>query len=83
MSCPLVSFKANSILMENGRKTQQNRMTMALPVNATRRDRDGGGEGGAGGMAGVSAATLFYKFRPSALTVHAKQVNKQKYYSFQ
>ena len=41
-SFPPVSFKVNSILMENGRKTQQNRMTMALPVNATRRDRDGG-----------------------------------------
>ena len=45
MSFPLVSFKVNSILMENGRKTQQNRTTMALPVNATRRDRDWGGGG--------------------------------------
>ena len=79
MSFPLVSFKVNSILMENGRKTQQNRMAMALPVNATRRDRDGGGGGGGG----VSAATLIYKFRPSPLTVHANQANKQRYYSFQ
>ena len=30
----------------------------------------------------VSAATLFYKFRPSTLTVHAKQVNKQRFILF-
>ena len=32
--------------------------------------------------AGVSSATLFYKFRPGALAVHAKQVNKQRLYIF-
>ena len=70
MSFRLVSFKVNSILMENVRKTR-----VALPFNATLGDRDG---------RGVSAATLFYmyKFRPGTLTVHAKQVNKQRYYSF-
>ena len=76
MSFPLVSFKVNSFLMENSRKTQQNRMTMALPskVNATRRDGDGGGrEGGPHCFINLS----------SALTVHVKQVNKQRYYSFQ
>ena len=77
----LVSFKVNSILIENGRKTQQNRMTMALLGGQLMRhdgrpDRIGMGRG-------VSAATLFYKFRPSTLTVHAKQVNKQRFYSFQ
>ena len=34
--------------MENGRKTQQNRMTMALPVNATPRWDGGMGGGGLG-----------------------------------
>ena len=61
MSFPLVSFKVNSILME---KRQKN-ATVALPVNATLGDRNRGG--------GVSAATLFYKFRPGALTVHASK----------
>ena len=48
--------------------------TVALQVNATLGDNDGRGGGGGG----VSAATLFYKFRTGALTVHAKQVNKQR-----
>ena len=51
---------------------RQKNATVALPVNATLGDNDGRGGGG------VSAATLFNKFRPGALTVHAKQVNKQR-----
>ena len=38
MSFPLVTFKVKSIVMENGRK----KATVALPVNATFGDRDGG-----------------------------------------
>ena len=60
MSFPLVSFKVNPILMENGIKTRQWHYQLMRPK-------------GIGTSAGVSAATLFYKFRPGALTVHAKQ----------
>ena len=64
--------------MENGRKTQQNRMTVAeWHYQLMRLDGigTGGGGGGSGDLgshrggagAGISATTLFYKFRPSAL----------------
>ena len=49
MSFPLVSFKVNSILMENGRKTRQWYYHLMRPQ-------------GIGTGAGVSAAKLFYKF---------------------
>ena len=65
MSFPLVSFKVKSIVMENGRKNA----TVALPVNATLGDRDRD--------LAATFGTLFYKFRHGALTVNAKQVNKQ------